>query len=1121
ATETGIGGIARAQVFSFGRLALNILGQTGGAARRRVSSVGINMMLRNIVEQRKPELKVFQRAADQQGFYELLEEMVAEFKRYRLSPEELDGHMAGKIQHEVLTDKLHDLGVIYGDLEARLAGKYIDSDDSMRLLAEKIPYADSLQNAEVWVDGFYSFTPQESAVLGALAKQCRRVSITLTADRPYDGHLPDETALFYPTAMTYQDLRAMAREAGVAVEEPAVLKDARRFSALALAHLEKNYEKRPPEHADNGGAITVSQAVNRRSEVEGAAREVLRLVRDGNMRYRDIAILVRDLGTYHNLMATIFEDHGIPMFLDQKRTMLHHPLIELIRSSLDVIEQNWRYEAVFRCVKTDLLFPPDAGRIERLREGMDELENYVLAHGIQGKRWTDGQPWQYRRYRGLDDNRLPQTDEEKRTEQRINELREMIVAPLSRLQRDLRKADTAKDRCEALFLYLETLEVPQKIEKWRNEAEDDGRLEEAREHDQVWSAVIELLDQMVEMAGDEAVDSEVFTKMIETGLDSMRFSLVPPALDQVLVGSLDRTRSVNVKSVFILGANDGVIPAKPAEDGMLSEEERELLANEGIELAPGSRRRLMEEELLIYLALSGAKERLWVSYPLADEEGKALQPSMVIGRLRAIFPKLQERLIASEPEETENETAFEYVALPQRSLVYTLGQIRQWKKGYPIAPVWWDVYNWLTEQKEWQAYGRRLFGSLFYQNREHRLSRETSQQLYGNTIQASVSRMERFSSCPFQQFASHGLRLKEREIHRLEAPDIGQFFHSALSLIAEHLRKAGKNWGEMSNDECTQLAGRFVDQLIPQLQREILLSSNRHHYIARKLKGIVERTTIVLRDHSKASGFSPVGLELPFGPKAKLPPIRFDLSNGTTMEIIGRIDRVDAAEGSDGLLLRVVDYKSSVTRLNLAEVYFGLALQMLTYLDVVLTHAKRWIGRDASPAGVLYFHVHNPMLQSRQAMTIDEIEQKLFKQYKMQGLIRADEETVRLMDRTLDGGHSDIIPVALKKNGGFYNHSSVASPEQFSEIRRYVRGVIQNIGTRLTDGVIDISPYKLKDTTPCTHCSFKPVCQFDPSVETNEYRWLRQEKDDVILKKMLAQTSETGREGDEDRKTEA
>jgi ATP-dependent helicase/nuclease subunit B len=1112
-----LGGITRAGVYSFSRLTLNVLQQTGGITRNHVSAVGINMMLRKIIEDRKHELKIFTRASDQKGFYELLQEMVTEFKHYCFSPdalarllEDVDAFPVKRNRQEVLADKLHDLHLIYEDLEEALSGTYIDTDDYMGLLAEKLPLADFMRGAEVWVDGFYSFTPQERLVLEGLMKQCKRVTITLTLDRPYEGSAPNEIDLFHPAALTYRKLITTAEEAGTTVESPVQLvENKRQEKRAALKHLEKHYEQRPPKPFHGKEGIRLSAAVNRRSEVEGTARKIVKLARDEGLRWRDIAVLTRDLGTYHDLVKTILEDYEIPAFVDQRRSMLHHPLIELIRSSLEVITQNWRYEAVFRCVKTDLLFPADAGTtFEKLREDMDQLENYVLAHGIYGKQWKPGREWTYRRYYGLDGVDIPQTDHERKEERRINELKEMIAAPLARLQRDMKKAKKHRDRCEALYLFLETLDVPAKIESWRNKAEEAGQLETAREHDQVWSAVIELFDQMVEMVGEKEGSTDVFAKMIETGLDTMRFALVPPALDRVLVGSLDRTRSVDVRAVFILGVNEGVIPAKPPQDGILSEEEREMLYHQGVELAPGSRRQLLDEDFLIYLSLTGAKERLWISYPLADEEGKALQPSILMNRLKTIFPDVSEELLGGDPRERSEENQLAYMTNPLRTLSYTARQLGEWRKGYPISDVWWDAYNWFVTDEDWRQNADRMLGGLFYQNNEKKLTRETTKSLYGETIQASVSRMERFQSCPFQQFASHGLRLKERDVYRLEAPDIGQLFHSALKSITEHLQAEKRDWGDLTRKESEQLAGRFVDELIPKLQRQILLSSNRHLYIARKLKEVVGQAANVLSEHGKASGFSPVGLELPFGSESELPPLEFQLANGNAMQIIGRIDRVDAAQSSHGLLLRVIDYKSSQTSLSLTEVYFGIALQMLTYLDVVLTHANRWLGKDATPAGALYFHVHHPMIQSKNALALEEIEQKIFKDFKMKGLVLADEETVGLMDKTLESKFSDIIPVGLKKSGGFDKRSSVASTEQFDMIRGYVRNVIQQIGTDLTDGVIHISPYQLKDKKPCTYCSFKPVCQFDQSIKNNDYRLLRQEKDEDMLKKMLEKGGE-------------
>ncbi len=362
--------------------------------------------------------------------------------------------------------------------------------------------------------------------------------------------------------------------------------------------------------------------------------------------------------------------------------------------------------------------------------------------------------------------------------------------------------------------------------------------------------------------------------------------------------------------------------------------------------------------------------------------------------------------------------------------------------------------------------------------------------------------MEVFQGCPFSHFANYGLQLKERKVFRLESPDIGDLFHAALKNIADSLRINGIDWRDLTEEQCDKLAAKAVEELAPRLQKEILLSSNRYHYIMHKLQKIISRASKILSDHAKASGFAPVGIELGFGKKGPLPPISFHLDNGSTMELVGRIDRVDKAESSKGVLLRVIDYKSSQKALNLTEVYYGLALQMLTYLDVIITHSKDWIGTTAKPAGVLYFHIHDPLIHSNKVLPEDKIEEEIFKRFKMKGLLLGDEESVRLMDQSLGTGYSQIVSAAIKKDGSFYSNSQVASEEELGYLRNHVRGVFKNTGNRITNGEIDIAPYKLKDKTPCTFCPFKSVCQFDQSLEENNYRVLPNESKEVILERI-------------------
>ncbi|MCD8509061.1 MAG: PD-(D/E)XK nuclease family protein [Bacillus sp. (in: Bacteria)] len=408
---------------------------------------------------------------------------------------------------------------------------------------------------------------------------------------------------------------------------------------------------------------------------------------------------------------------------------------------------------------------------------------------------------------------------------------------------------------------------------------------------------------------------------------------------------------------------------------------------------------------------------------------------------------------------------------------------------------------------------KQVLHSLFYENTAKPLSKELSQTLYGTELQTSVSRMEQYQSCPFAQYANYGLSLRDRETYKLEAPDIGTLFHAALKEMAEHLRKAGKDFSQLTKAECETLAKTIVAELAPKIQREILLSSNRYNYIKQKLEEVVARASSVLAEQSKSSGFSPIGLEVAFGPNQDLPPLQFQLDNGSKLQLVGRIDRVDKSQGANGLLLRVIDYKSSKKDVQLTDVYYGLSLQMLIYLDVVISFSEKWLGAKASPAGVLYFHVHNPLLQRNEKLTVEQIEEELFKEFKMKGLISANPDVAKLMDHNLEtGGRSNIIPAAIKESGEFYKDSSVISDEDYVALKQFLRKKVEEIGSAITDGKIDITPVKNKQHVACTYCSFKPVCQFDPTLETNDYRRVGKLKKEEVLDKIRKE----GGEKDED-----
>jgi ATP-dependent helicase/nuclease subunit B len=616
-----------------------------------------------------------------------------------------------------------------------------------------------------------------------------------------------------------------------------------------------------------------------------------------------------------------------------------------------------------------------------------------------------------------------------------------------------------------------------------------------------------MLEEFVEIMGDTNISLQLFQQMIETGVETLCYALVPPALDQIFIGSMDVSRIYGTKCTFLVGINDGVLPAKPSDDSVLSEEDREWLVRSGIELSPSGRERLLDEQFLIYMALASASRELFLSYPIADEEGKGLLPSSIIKRVEEWFPLHHKKWLVGEPEQLTDEEQLDFLVNKHVSLSYLASQLRLWKNRYPISDVWWSTYNFLMNEPD-KDFTQRVLSSLFYQNKVRRLDKDISRELYGETLQGSVSRMEKFQSCAFSHFASHGLNLKERQFYKLEAPDIGQLFHSALKLISDRLQELHINWRDVTKKESAALSHEAVSRLAPRLQKEILLSSSRYQYIKEKLEKIIARVVTILSEHAKASGFAPVGLELDFGKKGPLPPMQFHLKNGSTMELTGRIDRIDQAENNGRLLLRIVDYKSSSKGLDLSEVYYGIALQMLTYLDMSVTYSKEWLGVEAVPAGVLYFHIHDPFIQSNVPLGLDEIEKEIFKQFKMKGYLLDDRDAIQLMDRTLTEGRSEIIQAGFKKDGSLRSDSAVINEEQFRYLRKHIRKTFQTAGEEILDGKIAIDPYKIKDKKPCTFCSYRSFCQFDESLEENQYRVLTSEKDGVILEKMKMEDQE-------------
>lgn len=1093
-------GFMRAHVLGFRRLAHRILNETGGAARPHISELGKRMVFSRLLMENKSNFKLLSRAATEKSFAATVEGLVKEFKTYGIGPDVLTAIASEQDcqNNQALTAKIQDLALLYQGFEDFLAGRYIDPEDYLNLLAEKIPEAALLQQAEVWVDGFTFFTPQEYAVLTAMLTTAQTVTVTLCLSQPDNELHAREEALFHRQWETYHKLKRLAEELQAEVGQQELMLS-RRFDRPTLAAIEQQFfgSKNIVKEVARDSGFMLAEAANRRTEAEAIAREMIRLSREEGLRWRDMAVLIRDMDSYAELMATVLTDYEIPFFSDNSRPAVHHPLAELVRSVLDVVLERWSYEPIFRCLKTDL-FPVT-------RDQVDLLENYCLEFGIRGSRWTNPENWTFRRRYSLAEDEWIGAEPDAAEQEylcQINAIRRDSTAALvvlaEKVTPALKQGLAPVVLAQAIYEFLQSLQVADTLAAWAADAETAGDLAQAREHQQMWTKLMELLDQVVDTFADQPLTLAEFAAIVSEGLEGTTLSLIPPGLDYVTIAALERTRRLRIKAAFVPGVSDGVLPHRRREEGLLNDGERALLRALGLELGNGAVAEVFAEQFLVYTALTRASEQLWVSYPLADAEGKALAPSVIIRRLKEITGVKPVALPIEPPAGREAE----YLARPQRALAALAGALRLYRETGTISPAWWDVYNWGLTHTQWRETLRISLAGLFHHNQLEPLQPGLPGRLYmkNRVLRGSVTRFEAFRACPFKHFAQYGLKLKERAVYQLAAPDLGQFLHAVLKSFGDRLAARGQSWGELTGSQISELCGDIVMQIAPKLQNEILLSSKQHEHLVTRLTRRAIRAVSRLAAWAEVTKFRPVAFEQSFGRgPAALPPLMMALP-AATVEVAGQIDRLDIGEYDGHNYVLVIDYKSGGAWLSLTEVYYGLKLQLLTYLLVAVSAQD---GPNAClPAGVLYYFLKNPVISGTTLKAPEQIEKEINSKLKMPGWLLADVNVAGLLDETLNGW-SEFFKIAVGKNG-FYEScmDKLKTGEEFKLLLTHVEQELIAIAAAILDGETAIRPYRLEKSTPCGYCVFLPVCQFDGHLPENDFAVLPKLADELIMDKL-------------------
>jgi ATP-dependent helicase/nuclease subunit B len=1090
----GTGGILKTEVLSFRRLAFRVFNQAGGITYPHLQPAGKCMILYRIMDRLKEDLTVFAKAAEREGFVKTVSSLITEFKQYAVTPEELTAACQEVEQAGLLKRKLAELTAIYAEFERLLAQRYRDSDDDLTLAAQKIQLSGLYEGAEIWIDGFSGFTPQEYLVIGRLLAGANRLSVSLCT--PSLAEDLGRADVFAVVKRVSRKLKTIADEAGAELERPVYLADPSRCrfgNNRELSHLEQNLFTYPYQpYPQKTGNISLFTSINPFAEIEDTAREIIRLCRDEGMNYRDIAVVAGNLQDYERLVEVIFTEYEIPFFLDRKKAITDHPLVQLILAMLDIFTLQWSYEAVFRYLKTGLTGMD--------REDIDQIENYVLACGIRGSYWTREQAWD------MSPDFLPTAHKPENNAENlaaINGIRNRITKPLLEFREKTKGRKTAAEICGALYEYLCGLGVPARIEGLIEDFRQNGQLALAGEYAQVWNIVMDVFDQIVEVMAGETLSLERFARILRIGFGEYQVGLIPAALDQVLVGSVERSRSQEIKALFILGVNDGVFPSSTLAEGILSDQERTVLSRAGIELACDTRTRAFDEQFLVYKALTTAGRCLRLSWPIADQEGRSLRPSLIISRLRKIFPHITEKSNLLAPSSPDAELELLTGGSPTFRLM--VGAIRRRAEGEDISPVWEQVYRYYAGEEKWRAKCRQIPEAIFYKNIAQPVGPAKVSSLYGVPAYASISRLEKYAACPFAFYVQYGLGARERKIFRLSPPDVGTFIHAVLERFSRYVGEQNISWRDLDRSWCAETVAVIVKEMLEKMNGSGLAASKRYTALALRLKRVVTRAVWLIAEHLRRSSFEPLGYELGFGEGEKFPPIVIELASGQRINLIGRIDRVDALKTAAGTYLRIVDYKSGTKDFKLSDVYYGIQIQLITYLDA-LENSDSDLEGEVLPGGILYFRIDDPVIKVSGRISEEEVERAIMKQLRMKGLLLADVKLIKEMDQTLDGT-SLIIPARINK-GDILGRSSAATLEQFHLLRDYVRKLLTGLCQEIMRGNTTIKPYKKKKLTACSYCDYSAVCQFDPALKEHSYQLLVDQKDEEVWRLIAAKDGE-------------
>ena len=1082
------GGILNIDVLSFGRLSHRILEEVGTKEMPVLDDTGKSLVLQKIAADLKEQLPAMGSLLHKQGYIHEVKSAISEFMQYGISTQDMDKLIASAEKRGALAMKLRDLKTLYRGFQDYIRDHFITTEETLDVLRRSLAKSKILQDSVVVFDGFTGFTPIQNRLIQELMRVCEETIVTVTIGAKEDPYQMDgEQKLFHLSKKTVADLVKLAAEAEVTRGEDVFVKGgSNRFTeAPALCYLEQNlfrYQYEP--YMEKQQEIHMYEAISPREEVHQTALYIRKLIREEGLTYRDIAVVIGDLEGYASYVETEFGQLEIPCFLDRTRGIVLNPMIEYIKSALQLYIKDFSYDTVFHFLRS--------GMVDISREEIDELENYVIRTGARG----------YRTYSRLFTRRTEEmqqgsgqedTERAEETMERLNRIRQQFADTVEILHMGSRAK--AGEYVSHLYDFLEQNHVQQKLLNYQQQFEQEGDLAKAREYAQIYRLVMDLLDQIYGLLGEEEISLQEFADILDAGFGEITVGTIPQNVDRIVVGDMERTRLKQVKVLFFLGVNDGNIPKNASKGGIISDMDREFLIESGTEMAPSPRQQMYIQRLYLYLNMTKPSQRLYLSYAKVNSDGKGIRPSYLIDTVRKLFPQLA-------VEYPQNRSRIEQIEGRQEGARYLAEELREYADGTLREEERQDFYL-MYRAYEADAEGRdRLTAAAFRRYKESGLSRIVARALYGRQLENSVSRLETYAACACRHFLQYGLSLREREEFGFEVSDMGNIYHAVLENFAGKLAESNRTWWDFDENFAAKVVREAIEGYAATYGETVLYSSARNEYAITRMSRILTRTVLTLQQHLKQGSFQPDDYELSFRFAENLDSIHVDLSEEEKMHLQGRIDRIDVSEDAEHVYVKVIDYKSGNKKFDLAALYYGLQLQLVVYMNAAMElEGRKHPDKEIVPAALLYYHIDDPTIETPVELSDEQINEQILTKLRMNGVVNSDPEVVERLDRYLQD-KSVVIPVEKKKDGSFSARSGILSREEMQLVSAYVDAKIRDIGREILDGKIAANPYEKGNEEACTYCAYKKVCGFDGSIPGYEKRQLEDLDKQTLMQRM-------------------